>query len=129
MGAAIGALAGLVSGAADAYARMARKPATTLLHLGPGLANALANLHNAKRARSPVVNLVGDMATWHADSDAPLCSNISDLASWASVWVCTATLDSVASDAHDAVRAVTAPEDTMGSRVGAMSRRKMSHRS
>lgn len=64
------------AGACDGYARMRRKPALCLLHMGPGLANALSNLHNAKRARSPIITLVGDMATWHADSDAPLCMDI-----------------------------------------------------
>lgn len=64
------------SGACDGYARMTRKPALCLLHMGPGLANALCNLHNAKRARSPIVVLVGDMAKWHASSDAPLCMDI-----------------------------------------------------
>ncbi|KXZ51227.1 hypothetical protein GPECTOR_13g714 [Gonium pectorale] len=70
----------VATGAADGYARVARRPALTLLHLGPGLANGLANLHNARRARSPVVNLVGDMATWHRDNDPPLNSPIEALA-------------------------------------------------
>lgn len=69
------------SGAADGYGRMLRKPALTLLHLGPGLANALANLHNARRASTPVLNLVGDMATWHAHTDPLLSMDISALAS------------------------------------------------
>src|SRR5207247_8849046 len=72
---------------AAAYARMAGKPAMNLLHLGPGLANGLANLHNARRARSPVVNVVGDHATWHLDADAPLTSDIALLASPMSGWV------------------------------------------
>ena len=55
----------VVTGAADGYARMTGKPALTLLHLGPGFANGIANLHNAKRARSPIVNLIGEQATWH----------------------------------------------------------------
>ncbi|MBM3572147.1 MAG: acetolactate synthase large subunit [Alphaproteobacteria bacterium] len=70
----------VVTGAADGYARMADKPAATLLHLGPGLANGLANLHNAGRARSPVVNIVGDHATYHRRFDAPLTSDIEGLA-------------------------------------------------
>ena len=61
----LGLFEGVVTGAADGYARMAGKPAVTLLHLGPGLANGLANLHNARRARSPVVNVIGDHATHH----------------------------------------------------------------
>ena len=62
----------MVTGAADGYGRMAGKPAATLLHLGPGLGNGLANLHNARRARTPIVNIVGDHATYHQQYDAPL---------------------------------------------------------
>ena len=68
------------TGAADGYGRMAGKPAMTLLHLGPGLANGLANLHNARRARTAVVNFVGDMAGWHAHADALLAMDIEALA-------------------------------------------------
>jgi acetolactate synthase-1/2/3 large subunit len=67
---------GVVSGAADGYARMAGKPACTLLHLGPGLANSLANLHNASRARVPILNVVGEHATFHLPLDTPLTSDI-----------------------------------------------------
>ncbi len=70
----------VVTGAADGYARMAGKPALTLLHLGPGFANGIANLHNARRARTPVVNLIGDHARWHRAADAPLTSDIQALA-------------------------------------------------
>src|SRR5579885_3666679 len=63
---------GVASGAADSYARMAGKPASALFHLGPGLANALSNLHNASRARVPLVNIVGEHATFHRPLDAPL---------------------------------------------------------
>src|ERR1700679_1450131 len=63
---------GVVTGAADGYARMAGKPAATLLHLGPGLANGLANMHNARKASTPIVNIVGDHATYHRPLDAPL---------------------------------------------------------
>lgn len=73
---------GVATGAADGYARIAGRPAATLLHLGPGLANGLANLHNARRAYSPVVNIVGDHATDHQKLDAPLQSNIDVLADW-----------------------------------------------
>src|SRR5215207_5167905 len=66
---------GVATGAADGYARMADKPASTLLHLGPGLGNGLANLHNARRARSPIVNIVGDHATYHKQCDAQLESD------------------------------------------------------
>ena len=68
------------TGAADGYARIAGKPALTLLHLGPGLANGTSNLHNARRANSPVVNLIGEHATWHISADAPLASDIDQLA-------------------------------------------------
>jgi len=74
------------TGAADGYARMAGKPALTLLHLGPGFANGLANLHNARRARSPVVNLIGEHASWHLSADAPLHSEIERLTGWAGTW-------------------------------------------
>src|SRR5213080_5426169 len=66
----LGLFEGVVTGAADGYARMAGKPACTLLHLGPGLGNGLANLHNARKAATPVVNIVGDHATYHLKYDA-----------------------------------------------------------
>ena len=71
---------GVCSGAADGYARMRRRPASTLLHLGPGMANAISNFHNARKARSPVVNIVGEHATGHLRYDAPLTSDIAALA-------------------------------------------------
>lgn len=74
---------GVATGAADGYARIAGRPAATLLHLGPGMANGLANLHNARRAFSPLVNVVGDHATYHKPLDAPLESDIEALADWA----------------------------------------------
>lgn len=73
---------GVATGAADGYARITGRPAATLLHLGPGLANGLANLHNARRAHTPVVNVVGDHATYHKSLDAPLESDIEALAGW-----------------------------------------------
>jgi acetolactate synthase I/II/III large subunit len=78
---------GVATGAADGYARMAERPAAVLLHLGPGLGNGIANLHNARRAASPVVNVVGDHATYHKQHDAPLESDIDALASNVSGWV------------------------------------------
>src|SRR5579864_7175246 len=72
----LGLFEGVVTGAADGYGRMADKPASTLTHLGPGLANGLANLHNAGRASTPIVNIVGDHATYHRRHDAPLTSDI-----------------------------------------------------
>lgn len=83
----LGLFEGVVTAAADGYARMADKPAATLLHLGPGLANGLANLHNARRARTPMVNVVGDHATYHLKYDAPLTSDIESLARPMSHWV------------------------------------------
>ena len=78
---------GVATGAADGYGRIAGKPALTLLHLGPGFANGIANLHNARRAGSPVVNLIGDHATWHLAADAPLTSDIESLATPVSQFV------------------------------------------
>jgi len=80
---------GVVTGAADGYARMAGKPAGTLLHLGPGFSNGLANLHNASRARVPIVNIVGDHASYHKRYDAPLTSDIETLARQYSAWLRT----------------------------------------
>src|SRR5437764_15381816 len=68
----LGLFEGVVTGAADGYARMADRPAATLLHLGPGLGNGLANLHNARRAHTGIVNIVGDHATYHKKYDAQL---------------------------------------------------------
>jgi acetolactate synthase I/II/III large subunit len=78
---------GVATGAADGYGRMAGRPAATLLHLGPGLGNGLANLHNARRARTPIVNIVGDHATYHQVLDAPLASDIVGVARNVSRWV------------------------------------------
>src|ERR1700757_4717305 len=86
----LGLFEGVVTGAADGYARMAEKPACTLLHLGPGLANGLANLHNASRARVPIVNLVGQHATYHLRYDTPLTSDIEAIARPYSKWLRTA---------------------------------------
>jgi acetolactate synthase-1/2/3 large subunit len=83
----LGLFEGVVTGAADGYARMARRPAATLLHTGPGLANGLANLHNARRAHSPIINVVGDHASYHLQHDAPLTSDIEGLARPMSDWV------------------------------------------
>lgn len=85
----LGLFEGVVTGAADGYGRMADKPAATLLHLGSGLGNGIANLHNAKRAKTPVVNIVGDHATYHLQYDAPLTSDIESLARPVSGWVKT----------------------------------------
>ena len=78
---------GVVTGAADGYGRMAGKPAATLLHLGPGFANGIANLHNARRAATPIVNIVGDHASWHNRYDAPLVSDIMGICRPVSHWL------------------------------------------
>ncbi len=102
----LGLFEGVVTGAADGYARMLDRPAVTLLHLGPGLANGLSNLHNAMRANSPVVNVIGDHATYHRQLDAPLTSDIEATARPFSHWVRTsANADSLASDTVAAVAA------------------------
>src|ERR1035437_1892438 len=86
MRAILGLFEGVVTGAADGYGRMAGRPAATLLHLGPGLGNGLANLHNARRAGTPIVNIVGEHATYHRQYDAPLQSDIEGLARTVSGW-------------------------------------------
>jgi acetolactate synthase-1/2/3 large subunit len=97
---------GVVTGAADGYGRIAGKPAATLLHLGPGLANGLANLHNARRAATPLVNVVGDHATYHLQYDAPLTSDIVGFARPVSNWIhASKSAHEVASDAARAVQA------------------------
>ncbi|HJN53129.1 MAG: acetolactate synthase large subunit [Pseudomonadales bacterium] len=97
---------GVCSGAADGYARMLAKPACTLLHLGPGLSNASANLHNARKANSSVINLIGDHATYHKKLDAPLNSDVIGLSGPISHWVRSVTnAASLPSDAADAVLA------------------------
>jgi acetolactate synthase-1/2/3 large subunit len=101
----------VVTGAADGYGRMAGKPAATLMHCGPGFANGIANVHNARRALTPMVNIVGDQATYHRPFDAPLTSDIEGLARAASHWVrSSASSASVGADAAAAVQAAnTAP--------------------
>jgi len=97
---------GVATGAADGYARIAGRPAAVLLHLGPGLANGLANLHNARRAGSPVLTIVGAHATGHVRYDAPLQSDIEALARTVSAWVHTS--GTTRDLAQDAMRAVAA---------------------
>src|ERR1700710_254908 len=101
---------GAVTGAADGYGRMAGKPACTLLHLGPGYGNGLANLHNARRAHTPIVNVVGDHATYHRKYDAPLTSDIETLARPNSLWLKVAeSADNAADLAAEAVPASDGP--------------------
>jgi acetolactate synthase-1/2/3 large subunit len=101
----LGMFEGVVTGAADGYYRMTGNPACTLLHLGPGLGNGLANLHNAKKARSGIVNIVGEHATYHLKHDAPLTADIAGVARPMSHWVHTAASSrSLASDCAHAIR-------------------------
>src|SRR6266849_6244857 len=101
---------GAATGAADGYGRMADRPAAVLLHLGPGLANGLANLHNARRARTPLLVIVGDHATYHKRFDAPLESDIEALAGTVSGWArrCARSADTGA-DTAEAVAAAMGP--------------------
>src|ERR1700735_1953268 len=108
----LGLFEGVVSGAADGYARMAEKPACTLLHLGPGLANSLANLHNASRARVPIINLVGQHATDHLRFETPLVSDIEGIARPYSKWLRTSR--SSVELGRDAVEAVAAARTSSG---------------
>ena len=102
----LGLFEGVVTGAADGYGRMTGRPAATLLHLGPGLANGLANAHNAKKARTPMVNVVGEHATYHREYDAPLTSDIVGVATPMSHWVRMADdADSVAALGAEAIEA------------------------
>lgn len=111
MRAVLGLFEGVCTGAADGYGRMTGRPAATLLHLGPGFANGIANLHNARRARTPVVNWVGDQASWHRAADAPLTSDIESLAQpvgWVRTNAGAATL------ARDGADAIAAAQDAPG---------------
>jgi acetolactate synthase-1/2/3 large subunit len=101
---------GVCSGAADGYGRTAGKPALTLTHLGPGFANAIANLHNARRGRSPVVNVIGEHASWHLPFDPPLAADIRSLARAVSAYV--GTIDSpadVSARTREAIAAACVP--------------------
>ena len=101
---------GVATGAADGFARMADKPAATLLHLGCGLGNGLANLHNARKARVPMINIIGDHATYHAQYDAQLQSDIETVARNCSAWVRTsASTERLATDAAEAIRVAAGP--------------------
>lgn len=105
----LGLFEGVVTGSADGYARMTGKPAATLLHCGPGLANGLANLHNARRAGVPIVNLIGDQATHHRPFDPPLAADTEGWARPVSAWTRTSTSAAmVGADAAAAVQAAQA---------------------
>ena len=124
----LGLFEGVVTAAADGYARMAEKPAATLLHTGPGLANGLANLHNARRARTPIVNVVGDHAGYHLPYDAPLATDIDSLARPMSHWLrrCTGPEDVgpaaeaaiLAARTHPGVATLILPADSAWGEVG-----------
>ena len=102
----LGLFEGVCTGAADGYGRMLDKPAMVLLHLGPGFANGIANLHNARRAKSPVLSVVGEHASWHRDADPPLAMDIESLARTVSGWWRTSkSALEVAADIADAVTA------------------------
>src|ERR1700757_350842 len=106
----LGLFEGVVTGAADGYARMTGNPAATLLHLGPGMANGLANIHNANKASTPMVNIVGDHATYHRRYDAPLTTDIETAAKPFSRWVKTSPdARSVATDGAAAIAAARTP--------------------
>jgi acetolactate synthase-1/2/3 large subunit len=101
---------GVATGAADGYARMSGRPAATLLHLGAGLGNGLANLHNARKGQVPIVNIVGDHATYHWKYDAQLQSDIETVARNVSRWVRTSqTTEALAGDAAEAIAAAQGP--------------------
>ncbi|HEX6840685.1 MAG TPA: acetolactate synthase large subunit [Stellaceae bacterium] len=106
----LGLFEGVVTGAADGYARMTANPALTLLHLAPGLGNGLANLHNASRAHSPIVNVIGDHATYHKKYDAPLNGDIEAVARPYSKWLRTSSRAAdIARDGAEAVAAARTP--------------------
>jgi acetolactate synthase-1/2/3 large subunit len=104
--AVLGLFEGVCTGAADGFGRMAGRPAMTLLHLGPGLGNGIANLHNARRAHTPLVNIIGEHATWHRPMDPPLAMDIEGLARTVSAWVRTnASSQELPKDVAEAFRA------------------------
>jgi acetolactate synthase I/II/III large subunit len=118
MRAVLGLFEGVVTGAADGYARMADKPAATLLHLGPGLGNGLANLHNARKAQVPIVNIIGDHATYHQRFDAPLTSDVEAFAHTVSHWVLSSkNSQQIAADAARAVQAAKAAPGQIASLI------------
>ena len=114
----LGLFEGVVTGAADGYYRMSDGPAATLLHLGPGLANGLANIHNANKAGSGMVNIIGDHATYHRQYDAPLSSDIEGLARPNSHWVKTSPdAKSIAADGALAIAAARMPPGQVASLI------------
>lgn len=108
----LGLFEGVVTGAADGYARMTRKPACTLLHLGPGLSNGTANLHNASRAQVPIINVIGEHASYHLPYDTPLVSDIEGIARPYSKWLRTSS--AAAGVAQDTMEAILASRTAPG---------------
>jgi acetolactate synthase-1/2/3 large subunit len=118
MRAILGLFEGVVTGAADGYGRMTGQPAATLLHLGPGLGNGIANLHNARRARTPIVNVVGDHAGYHLANDPPLTTDIESLARPVSGWYrSSSSPGALAADTVDAVAAACGPPGAVATLV------------
>ncbi len=113
----LGLFEGVVTGAADGYARIAGRPAATLLHLGPGMGNGLANLHNARRAHVPMINIVGDHATYHTQYDAPLQSDIESVARTFGWYRHSMRTEDIAHDAVDAVAAAMGPPSQVATLV------------
>ncbi len=102
----LGLFEGVCTGAADGYGRVTQKPAMTLLHLGPGFANGIANLHNARRAKSPILNVIGEHASWHLAADPPLNMDIKSLAKPVSGWLKTSrSVNTLARDTAQALNA------------------------
>ena len=127
MRAVLGLFEGVCTGAADGYGRMKGKPAMTILHLGPGFANGIANLHNARRAKTPLVNVIGEHATWHRKADAPLAMNIEGLAGTVSGWVRTNgasrdfsknTAEAISASLYGQIATLIAPHDHQLEEVG-----------
>ncbi len=109
---------GVATGAADGFARMAERPAAVLLHLGPGLANGMANLHNARKAASPLVNIVGEHASYHLENDAPLTADIAGMARTVSDYVITPTsADAIAADTSAMMAAITGPDQRVATMI------------
>ena len=117
----LGLFEGVVTGAADGYGRITGRPAAVLLHLGPGQGNGLANLHNARRAHTPLLSIVGAHATGHVRFDAPLQSDIESVARTVSGWVHTSGRASQVAD--DAMRALAATAEAAGRSRHSFSRR------